>query len=307
MRPSLCHLCVNGGVKEADLPRAVHLVAETKVLDAVRLVSTSILATEICAVGIAGVGIGMLSLLAPLYQSEKAHPSIRGRLTTLQQFFLGFGALVASFVVYGCSIHQAGTVFQWRFPLGLQIAPAVPLAFLIMLFPESPRWLMSKGREEEALRSLAQLHARGDTSDVFVRAELAEIKTQLAIEKGTASGWSEIFNSSQNIRKVAIGVILQFSVQITGVSAVQYYAPTIFGAFGYSDSKVFLIQSINSTLALVGEAACVLFIDKLGRRWPLITCNAIAGACFAVATALQARYPAGSPTSPRALDTPSSP
>ncbi len=243
----------------------------------------------------AGVGIGMLSLLAPLYQSEIAHPSIRGRLTTLQQFFLGIGALIASFVVYGCSLHQAGTVFQWRFPLGLQIAPAVPLAFLIMLFPESPRWLMSKGREEDALRSLARLHARGDTSDVFVRAELAEIKAQLAIEKGTSSGWSEIFNSSQNIRKVAIGVILQFSVQITGVAAIQYYAPKIFGAFGYSDSKVFLIQSINSIVALVGEGACVLFVDRLGRRWPLITCNAIAGACFAVATALQARYPADSP------------
>ncbi|KAJ1043077.1 hypothetical protein NDA14_006275 [Ustilago hordei] len=243
----------------------------------------------------AGVGIGMLSLLAPLYQSEIAHPSIRGRLTTLQQFFLGIGALIASFVVYGCSIHQAGTVFEWRFPLGLQIAPAVPLAFLIMLFPESPRWLMTKGREEDALRSLARLHARGDTSDVFVRAELAEIKAQLAVEKGTASGWSEIFSSRQNIRKVAIGVILQFSVQITGVAAIQYYAPDIFKVFGYSNSRIFLLQSINSIIALIGEAACVLFVDKLGRRWPLIVCNSMAGACFSVATALQAVYPAAGP------------
>lgn len=243
----------------------------------------------------AGVGIGMLSMLAPLYQSEIAHPSIRGRLTTLQQFFLGIGALIASFVVYGTNLHHHNTVFEWRFPLGLQIAPAVPLAFLILLFPESPRWLMSKGREEEALQSLARLHARGDTSDVFVRAELAEIKAQLAIEKGTASGWSEIFNSPQNIRKVAIGVILQFSVQMTGVAAIQYYAPEIFGAFGYSNNRIFLLQSINSIIALAGEAACVLFVDKLGRRWPLIICNAMAGACFAVATALQAVFPAGSP------------
>ncbi|SPO49290.1 uncharacterized protein PSANT_06981 [Moesziomyces antarcticus] len=164
-----------------------------------------------------------------------------------------------------------------------------------MLLPESPRWLMSKGREEDALRSLARLHARDDTSDVFVRAELAEIKAQLAIEKGTSSGWSMIFNSSRTIRKVAVGVILQFSVQITGEAAIQYYAPTIFRAFGYSDSRVFIIQSINSIVALVGEAAYVLFFDRLGRRWTLINCNAVAGACFAVATALQARYPAGSP------------
>ncbi|TKY90292.1 hypothetical protein EX895_000290 [Sporisorium graminicola] len=243
----------------------------------------------------AGVGIGMLSLLAPLYQSEIAHPSIRGRLTTLQQFFLGIGVLIASFVVYGSNLHHHNTVFEWRFPLGLQIVPAVPLAFLIMLFPESPRWLMSKGREEEALRSLARLHARGDTTDVFVRAELAEIKAKLAEEKGTASGWSEIFNSSQNIRKVAIGVVLQFSVQITGVSAIQYYAPEIFGAFRYSNSKIFLLQSINSIIALVGEGCCILFVDKLGRRWPLILGNAMAGACFVVATALQAVFPADGP------------
>lgn len=243
----------------------------------------------------AGVGIGMLSMLAPLYQSEIAHPSIRGRLTTLQQFFLGIGALVASFVVYGTNLHHKDTVFEWRFPLALQMAPAVPLACLIFLFPESPRWLMAVGREDEALASLARLHAHGDQSDLFVRTELAEIKTQLQLQSQTNSGWSEIFHSKQNIRKVMIGVILQFSVQMTGVAAIQYYAPAIFGTMGFSNNKVFLLQSLNSIVALAGEAACVLFVDKLGRRWPLIICNAMAGAMFAVGAALQASFPNDGP------------
>lgn len=93
----------------------------------------------------AGFGIGMLALLAPLYQSEIAHPSIRGMLTTLQQFFLGIGAFVASFTVYGCSLYHKGTPFEWRFPLGLQILLAIPLALLIFMFQESPRWLMVQG------------------------------------------------------------------------------------------------------------------------------------------------------------------
>lgn len=106
----------------------------------------------------AGLAIGQLSFLAPLYQSEIAHPSIRGRLTTLQQFALGLGgtpclrpalhkalfeadtlihpsAFIASFVVYGLQRHNNGTVFQWRFPLALQIVPAIPLACLIWVFP----------------------------------------------------------------------------------------------------------------------------------------------------------------------------
>jgi MFS family permease len=85
---------------------------------------------------LAGLGVGQMSLLAPLYQSEIAHPSIRGRLTTLQQFCLGIGALVASIIAYELEKNHKGTVFQWRFPLGFQIVPAVPLACLIFLFPE---------------------------------------------------------------------------------------------------------------------------------------------------------------------------
>ena len=166
----------------------------------------------------AGFAIGMLSMLAPLYQSEIAHPSIRGRLTTLQQFFLGIGAFIASFVVYGCTRNHDGTPFQWRFPLGLQIVPAVPLAALIFLFPESPRWLMAKGREEDALQSLARLHARGDTTDRFVRAELDEIKAAIEIERQSELGWPALFKDLQSFRKVFLGATLQFSVQMTGVS-----------------------------------------------------------------------------------------
>ena len=66
---------------------------------------------------LAGMGIGMLAMLAPLYQAEIAHPSIRGRLTTLQQFMLGIGALIASFIGYGC-FHGLTGQAQWRLPLG---------------------------------------------------------------------------------------------------------------------------------------------------------------------------------------------
>lgn len=89
---------------------------------------------------IAGLGVGLLVMIVPLYQAELAHPSIRGRVTALQQFMLGVGALVASWVAYGTYIgFPASSSAQWRVSLGIQIIPAVVLAMLILLFPESPR------------------------------------------------------------------------------------------------------------------------------------------------------------------------
>lgn len=189
-------------------------------------------------------------MLAPLYQAEIAHPSIRGRLTTLQQFFLGIGAFVASWVGYGCftGLH---TNAQWRLPLGLQILPSVPLAVFIMFFPESPRWLMSKGRDQEGLATLARLHARGDIHDPFVQAEFKDIQASIKHENEHSKGWSDLLMNKSTFRRLMLGVILQFSVQMTGVSALQYYSPQIFAQIGIPANTALLLQAINSILALI--------------------------------------------------------
>jgi MFS family permease len=89
----------------------------------------------------AGLGVGFLVMIIPLYQAEIAHPSIRGSVTALQQFMLGIGALVASWTTFGTNKNFADNdSMQWRLSLGIQIVPAVVLALLIMLFPESPRY-----------------------------------------------------------------------------------------------------------------------------------------------------------------------
>ncbi|KAF8758583.1 General substrate transporter [Rhizoctonia solani] len=236
---------------------------------------------------LAGWGVGQLAHLAPLFQSEIAHSSIRGRLTTLQQFFLGIGAFIASFIGYGCYNRLQGTQAQWRLPLGLQLFPAVPLALLIHAFPESPRWLAMKGRHDDALKTLARLHANGNTSDIFVQTELADIEASIEKEREESrNAWSLLFFEPSNRRRLLLGVILQFSVQMTGVSAIQYYAPAIFEEVGFDAGQTLLFQSINSIIALFGEAACVLLVDRLGRRWPLIIANAFSSSTFVIGTAI---------------------
>ncbi|KAJ7167000.1 general substrate transporter [Mycena filopes] len=240
----------------------------------------------------AGFGIGIMSDLAPLYQAEIAHPSIRGRLTTLQQFMLGIGAFTASWITYGCSAGLSGHAAEWRLPLGIQIIPALPLISFMLLLPESPRWLAEKGRMDEAQVTLARLHANGDINDSFVVSQMKDIRADIdkSHEIGEAS-WSELFTVRSNFRRLSLGYILQFSVQMTGVSAIQYYSTTIFKTMGFSSTRILLFQSINSIIALIGEAACVIWIDATGRRIPMIVGNFVSGMSFVVGAILMARWP----------------
>ncbi|KAI0325330.1 general substrate transporter [Cubamyces sp. BRFM 1775] len=241
---------------------------------------------------LAGMGIGMLAMLAPLYQAEIAHPSIRGRLTTLQQFMLGIGALIASFIGYGC-FHGLSGQAQWRVPLAIQLLPAIPLAFFILLLPESPRYLAMKGRNDEALHVLARLHAHGDIHDPFVVNEYKEILAQVRVEQQeTRNAWAQLFLVKSNFRRLVLGVAIQFSIQMTGVSVIQYYAPRIFESIGIDTSTTLGLQSGNSVIALIGEGLCIWFIDRLGRRGPFIWGNALSGFTFVIGTIIIALFPA---------------
>ncbi|KAJ7595189.1 general substrate transporter [Mycena floridula] len=240
----------------------------------------------------AGYGVGILADLAPLYQAEIAHPSIRGRLTTLQQFMLGIGAFAASWITYATSARLTGLPSEWRVPLGIQIIPALPLISFILLLPESPRWLAEKGRLDEARATLARLHAHGNLDDPFVVSQVEDIKADIGKSQDIGEAtWSELFTDGSNLRRLSLGYILQFSVQMTGVSVIQYYSTTIFTTMGFSATRVLLFQSINSIIALVGEACCVLWIDATGRRTPMIVGNIASGLSFVVGSILMARYP----------------
>lgn len=239
---------------------------------------------------IAGLGVGFLVMIVPLYQAEIAHPSIRGRITSLQQFMLGIGALVAAWLTFGTNKNLSATSeTQWRLPLGIQIVPAAVLGLLILLFPESPRWLISKGRDTEGLRTLAKLHAHGNVDDPWVRAEFSQISDMIAYEREhEAKGYIELFTNKSSFRRLVLTTGLQASVQMTGVSAIQYFAPDIYKQIGIGTTDSLKYQAISSVLALLAQLSCLLFIDHTGRRWPLILGNLGNSVTFIIATILLA-------------------
>jgi sugar porter (SP) family MFS transporter len=244
---------------------------------------------------IAGLGVGILCMIIPLYQAELAHPSIRGRVTALQQFMLGIGSLAAAWISYGTDIGFAPTNDgQWRTSLGIQIVPAVILAALIMIFPESPRWLIDHGKPDLGLQTLARLHAHGDTSDPWVQAEFQQIQDAITFEhEHEAKSYSELFRDRSSFRRLFLACALQASVQMTGVSAIQYYSVTIYGLMGIKGDDTLKYQAISSIIALIAQALCILLIDRFGRRWPLIFGNLGNCLTFIIATILLAKFPPG--------------
>ncbi|RDL39088.1 MFS general substrate transporter [Venustampulla echinocandica] len=244
---------------------------------------------------LAGLGVGFLVMIIPLYQAEISHPSIRGTITSLQQFMLGIGSFVAGWVSYGTFISIKTSTAQWRIPLAIQIVPALVLGGLIFLFPESPRWLIDHGRPDEGLKTLARLHSNGNVADPWVRAEFDQIQESITHEhENEAKSYLELFTNKSSFRRLFIACALQASIQMTGVSAIQYYSVRIYGQIGISSADTLKYQAINNVIGLVGEAFCVLFVDRFGRRWPLIIGNLCNMVCFLIACILIAQFPPGS-------------
>lgn len=191
---------------------------------------------------------------------------------------------------------------QWRIPLGLQIIPAAILALMILLFPESPRWLIDHGKEQEGLKTLAKLHANGNENDPWVHAEYSQIQAAIAYEhEHEAKGYRDLFTDHSSFRRLLLVTALQASVQMTGVSAIQYFSPEIYATLNIGTTETLKYQAISNVLSVLAQLCTVLFIDKIGRRWPLIIGNFINGVCFVLVTAAIATFPNASSSAQNAL------
>ncbi|CAE7226471.1 unnamed protein product [Rhizoctonia solani] len=223
---------------------------------------------------IAGLAIGCLSMIVPLYQSEISPPKMRGFLTGMTQFMIGMGFLVANckcrhWVGYGC--QYLNTDAQWRVPLAIQIVPAVLLLLGMFFLPFSPRWLIEKGRNEEALKVIQRLHGNKENAE-FIKLEFAEMLEQIKYEKANMSSkLSDLWATKPMLRRTLTGMGIQICCQFTGINVSAYFQPTLYQALGYSGNTILLITGINNLIGQVVTFAFIyLVLDRVGRRLPLI-------------------------------------
>ncbi|KAI0057218.1 general substrate transporter [Artomyces pyxidatus] len=238
---------------------------------------------------ISGLSVGIASAVVPVYQSEITAPSIRGRLVSLQQWSITWGILLQYFVEFGCSYINGDASF--RIPWGLQMIPAIILSAGMLLFPESPRWLIDHGREEEALEVLADLHGGGDPNTELVQLEYEEIRAQVHFERTEgAKSYTDLLKPGI-LRRVGLGASLQMWSQLSGMNIMMYYIIYVFQGAGLTGRRGNLIaDSVQYVLNVALTVPAIIYIDKWGRRPMLLTGTILMGFFLMLVGGLQGKY-----------------
>lgn len=221
----------------------------------------SALATNVTAFIIArvigGLGIGISTVVAPMYISEIAPPQHRGRLAGMFQFNIVFGILIA--FVSNALLASIGEN-AWRWMLGVAAFPSLLYTSFCFVLPESPRWLLSrKGNREAALQVLQR--AQPQLSQAEIAAEADTIAAASSQQISSGNFWT------RSLRKpILLAILIAFFNQLSGINAILYFAPRIFELTGLG-AKAALLQSIGIGLTnLVFTFVGLWLIDRLGRR-----------------------------------------
>jgi MFS transporter, SP family, arabinose:H+ symporter len=220
---------------------------------------------------IGGFGVGASLIIAPMYIAEIAPPKLRGRLVSFNQLNIVLGISVAFFTNYlilrlsqsdlawakSMGIDQ----FQWRWMLGLETLPAVLYFGFLFIVPRSPRWLLMKGRENEAMDVLKKV----SSEDQAIK-DLQAVKASfVAATPKKKAPLSELFKPALRI-VLFIGIVVAILQQITGINSVFFYAPMIFEQSGIgadaSFSQAILVGLTNFAFTLLA----IMFIDRFGRK-----------------------------------------
>ncbi|KAH9937179.1 general substrate transporter [Fomitopsis serialis] len=219
---------------------------------------------------IAGFGVGLLSTIVPIYQSEISPPNHRGALACME--FTGniFGYASSVWIDYFCSFIDSD--LSWRIPLFIQCVIGALLAAGTALMPESPRWLIDTDQDDEGLQVLVDLHG-GDPQDEIANAEYEEIKERVMIERESGEARSYAVMWKKYKRRVLLAMSSQAFAQLFGLimllPVISYYAQA-----GWIGRDAILMTGINAIIYLLSTLPTWVLVDRLGRR-PILLSGAV--------------------------------
>ncbi|KAL9112284.1 MAG: hypothetical protein Q9227_003402 [Pyrenula ochraceoflavens] len=213
---------------------------------------------------ITGIGNGLNTSTVPTWQSECSKSHRRGQLVMIEGALITGGICISYWLDFGCSFIDSSA--SWRFPIAFQIFFALVILMFILSLPESPRWLILKGREDEAMSVLGAL---SDLSpdDPFVHTEFAAIKdTVLEMQKATLN---DLITQGEERRfhRVVLGYVNQMFQQISGINLITYYAATIYqNEIGLTGFISRILAACNGTEYFLASWIAVFVIERIGRR-----------------------------------------
>lgn len=238
-----------------------------------------------------GFGLTFAANASPMLVTEIAYPRYRPQLTSLYNSLWYSGNIVASWTTYGT--QHIATTWSWRIPSIMQGIPSAFQFALILFAPESPRWLVSKGREAQALKTLAYYHADGDEQDPLVQYEFEEIKASIKLDRESKRnvGWKSLVSTKGNRRRMLIIVAIAWFSQWSGNGLVSYYLNKVFDTIGITSSTIqLLITGILAIWNLFWAVLASFLVERLGRRFLFLTSAAGMLLFFTLQTICSARY-----------------
>ncbi|HVP90253.1 MAG TPA: sugar porter family MFS transporter [Terriglobales bacterium] len=206
---------------------------------------------------IGGLGIGSAAVLSPLYIAEVSPARIRGALVSVNQMAIVTGILLAYFINW---VFASAGPANWRYMYATGAIPSVVFFLLLLKVPESPRWLVKRGREAEAARVLTRVN----TAEAAA-VEIRDIKETLSLEEGS---FRELFKPGFR-RPIFIAIVLAVFQQITGINAILYYAPRIFESAGFARMSAIGQSTIIGFANMIFTVVAIVLADRVGRR-PLL-------------------------------------
>ncbi|MGG3942770.1 sugar porter family MFS transporter [Peribacillus psychrosaccharolyticus] len=255
-------VAVSGYLSDAYGRKKILMVAA--ILFAISAIGSALAISVAMLIGariIGGIGIGLASALAVTYITECAPAAIRGRLSSMYQLFTVIGISATFFVnllVADSGTHEWGVETGWRWMLGYGVIPALIFYLTLLFVPESPRYLVQKGRDQEALQVLTKING-----SEAAKVEMKAIKHSIDTE--TNLSMRQLFKPG--LRKaLGVGIFLALFNQVIGMNAITYYGPEIFRMVGFEDNTEFVATSMVGLMQVVATVAAVILIDKAGRK-----------------------------------------
>ena len=268
--------------------------------------------TLVIARMVGGFGVGAALIIAPMYIAELAPADLRGRLVSFNQLNIVIGisaAYFSNYLILGLGQSDLAWAealrigeWSWRWMLGVEALPAVIYFLALFLVPESPRWLVMHGKDEEAETILTRV-----TDAEQDREDLAAVHESIDAEAGSqGASLKELFSPALRL-VLTIGISVAILQQITGINAVFFYAPMIFEQSGIGTDASFMQAVLVGLVNLVCTIVAIATIDKLGRRPLLATGLVLITACmfllaWGFGSATYSLDPAALETLPEAID-----
>ncbi|PCH38061.1 general substrate transporter [Wolfiporia cocos MD-104 SS10] len=232
-----------------------------------------------------GIGVGMLSMTVPILQCEIAPGHSRGLFISIEYLCLNIGYLLSSWVGFAF-FYTLPAEISWKGPYIVQAVLAGVLTAWSFIIPETPRFLISVGLEEEGLRVLADLHAAGDISDAEVQKSFKEICTAVKREREMSqASWRQLF--TDYTRRTVMAITCQWFAQFNGINAILYFLPSNLTRAGFTIARALLFSGVAAIAYCLGTIPTMFLIDRWGRRAFFLAGSAALAACLGTVGGLQ--------------------